>query len=52
MPMSLDNQPKSPLNMNYLLAALPVRRKRVHRLSESIFAGLVPAARFGQAETR
>jgi hypothetical protein len=22
IPMSLDNQPKSPLNMNYLLAAL------------------------------
>jgi hypothetical protein len=30
IPMSLDNQPKSPLNMNYLLEALSSPRKRVH----------------------
>jgi len=38
--MSLDSQPKNPLNMNYLLAALSSSKERVH------------AGRFGRLKRR
>src|SRR4029079_17880281 len=50
--MSLDNQPKSPLNMNYLLAeTLQPEKKRVHP-PEAAYPGPSPRARFGRLKRR
>jgi len=48
-PMSLDHQPKSPLNMNYLLAeTFQPEKNRVHPPEAAIFTGPSPRARFGR----
>jgi len=49
--MSLDNQPKSPLNMNYLLAeTFQPEKKRVHP-EAAIFTGPSPTSAIRPAET-
>src|SRR5882762_2042189 len=51
--MSLDNQPKSPLNMNYLLEQLSSpRRSAFFRLRRPTLTGTSPRARFGRLNRR
>src|SRR6266496_5634913 len=51
--MSLDNQPKSPLNMNYLLAeTIQPEKKRVHPPKAAHLHRTSPRARFGRLKRR
>jgi hypothetical protein len=50
--MSLDNQPKSPLNMNYLLAeTLQPEKKRVHPPEAAYLHRNLPTSAIRPAET-
>jgi hypothetical protein len=50
--MSLDNQPKSPLNMNYLLAeTFQPEKKRVHPLKAAHLHRNLPPSAIRPAES-